>query len=598
MFRFAPIVFAMGLLAGCAGSPPDEHDFELTLLHINDHHSHLDPQGATLKLRTGDAPQRSEVAVSLGGFARVTTAIEELSRGQAHVLKLHAGDAITGTPYFTLERGRADADLMNLVCFDAFAVGNHEFDGGDEGLARFIDFLRGHPDCHTPVLSANVVPRADSPLGERIAPSVVVERGGRRIGIVGLTVSGKTMRASRPDPGTLIGDETAAAQAAIDALTAQGVDIVVVLSHVGYRAERALATRLSGVDVIVGGDSHSLLGHPALAEYGLPVAGAYPTVERNRDGDRVCVVQAWQYSAVVGELRVRFDRLGRVRDCAGQPHVLIGDPTAGLSEAEAVAIRADLAARPELRITAEADEALVMLEPYRERQREFGRSVVAEVAHDLCLRRVPGPGGRSRSALAGCNDDPHVAKHGGDVQQIVASALLAHARRFGGGDLALINAGGVRTDLPAGPLTMGGAYTLLPFPNQLVRLHLNGAEVRAILEDAVATVADGNTGAWPYGADVRWRVDMRRPRGERVRDIEVRRDGQWQALDEEREYAVVSHDYLADGRDGWDTFATITGERREDIGLSYTEGFIEEARAAGTLKRPPTEDFSTQHFQP
>lgn len=588
MFRIAVITLAAGLLAtppAQAGDP----GFELTVLHVNDHHSHLDPQGATLRLAGADVP------VSLGGFARVVAAFEALSAGRPNVLRLHAGDATTGTPYYTLEQGRADAAMMNLVCFDAFVAGNHEFDHGDAGLARLIDFLHEAPGCRTPVLSANLVPHAGSPLAGRVAPHAVVERGGRRIGLVGVTGADKTLRASRPDPGTALGDEAAAAQAAIDALRADGIDIIVVLAHIGHAAERALARSLSGVDVVVGGDSHSLLGDPALAALGLPVAGPYPAVERNRDGDPVCVVQAWQYAAVVGELRVRLDAKGRVLDCAGQPHVLIGDPGAGRSDAGS--IRAALAARPELRVTDESPAALARLEPFRERQREFGLSAIAEVAHDLCLRRVPGPS-RARSTLAGCNDDPHVAAHGGDVQQIVAVALLAHARRYGGGDLVLINAGGVRIDLPAGPLTVGTAYTLLPFPNRLVRLRLRGDEVRSVLEDAVATVADGNTGAWPYGADVRWDVDMARPRGERVRQVEVLEDGTWRPLEAARDYVVVTHDYLADGRDGWHTFGSVPAARREDTGLSYTEGFIMEARAAGVLRRPPTEAFSTRRFAP
>ena len=78
-----------------------------------------------------------------------------------NVLKLHAGDAITGDLYYTQSEGQADAELMNTACFDAFAIGNHEFDGGDAGLVKFIDYLHAGA-CKTPVLSANIGPAAGS----------------------------------------------------------------------------------------------------------------------------------------------------------------------------------------------------------------------------------------------------------------------------------------------------------------------------------------------------------------------------------------------------------------------------------------------------
>lgn len=85
-----------------------------------------------------------------------------------NVLKLHAGDAITGTLYFTSFGGKADAELMNLACFDAFALGNHEFDRGDSGLKLFLDDL-SNDSCNTPVLAANVKPAVGTPL----APTAV-----------------------------------------------------------------------------------------------------------------------------------------------------------------------------------------------------------------------------------------------------------------------------------------------------------------------------------------------------------------------------------------------------------------------------------------
>lgn len=128
---------AASALAACGGSDGGDQakPLELTILHINDHHSTLESRSKTLKLSAGGA-SAVDVAVDAGGFPRVTAAISELAAQSPHVLKLHAGDALTGTLYFNRAGadGEADAALMNTVCFDAFTLGNHEFDKGDTGL--------------------------------------------------------------------------------------------------------------------------------------------------------------------------------------------------------------------------------------------------------------------------------------------------------------------------------------------------------------------------------------------------------------------------------------------------------------------------------
>ena len=267
ILRGASAVAAAALLAACQTQevrpvPAAPETFSLRILHINDHHSRVAPDSGQVLLLDGEPTQ-----VSFGGFPQLVTAFDELARGADHVLRLHAGDAMTGDLYYTLFAGEADADLMNQVCFDAFTVGNHEFDAGDAGLKRFLDCLSKRTwDCRTPSLGANVRPTVGgSPLAkfsahDYLVPRIVLERGGRRIGIVGIDVAGKTRASSSPDPGTEFLDEATTAQAEVDALRAEGVDIVVLMTHIGYQADVELARSLRGVDVIVGSDSHSLLG--------------------------------------------------------------------------------------------------------------------------------------------------------------------------------------------------------------------------------------------------------------------------------------------------------------------------------------------------
>ncbi|MEC9254698.1 MAG: metallophosphoesterase, partial [Pseudomonadota bacterium] len=119
----------------------EDNSMSISILHMNDHHSHLEAESfgfdvSELGLETGaEGGAIAEVDVTYGGFPMMVSLFNSLEMQSDNVLKLHSGDAITGTLYYSLFKGRADADMMNQICFDAFALGNHEFDDGDTGLA-------------------------------------------------------------------------------------------------------------------------------------------------------------------------------------------------------------------------------------------------------------------------------------------------------------------------------------------------------------------------------------------------------------------------------------------------------------------------------
>ncbi len=297
-------------------------DFALNIAHINDSHSHLEPGGATLTLAGADTD------VVLGGFPRVITKMKEIEASVPEdegFAKVHAGDAISGTLFFSLFKGEADAALMNVACFDIFALGNHEFDEGDAGLVKFLDFLNSDAACETDTLAANVVPAAGTPLNDGvdyIKPFVVKTYGENEVGFIGIDIASKTKNSSSPLPSTDFLDEVATTQRYVDELTAEGIDKIVLVSHYQYDNDLALAAQVKGLDVIVGGDSHTLVG--PFDKYGLTSGGEYPTTTSDGLGLPVCLVQAWEYTALVGELRVGFDELGQVTSCAGTPHLLLG----------------------------------------------------------------------------------------------------------------------------------------------------------------------------------------------------------------------------------------------------------------------------------
>ena len=613
-------------LAACGGgdddtTPPPAKAFQLTILHINDHHSTLAAQTKALKFDLGGGTPDS-VNVSVGGFARVTQAMQELAAASKDpVLKLHAGDALTGTLFFNRAgaEGEADAALMNTVCFDAFTLGNHEFDKGDSALATFLKRL-GTGGCRTQPLSANVHFGAHSALHasrakDLVKPSMVITQGGQKIGVVGLTIAGKTKASSSPDADTTFEDEAVAAQREIDALTAQGVNKIVLLSHIGYGYDKQVIAKLRGVDVVVGGDSHTLLGPSFLSNLGVgSPAGDYPTQLKDASGNPVCLVQAWEYAQVVGELKVTFDAQGKVTACAGTPHVLIGDdfklPKGDLSAAQRQAIDKQVRDSGVLRVTTANAKAAAVLKPYADALEAFNLKQVAVVEEEICSRRVPGGAGTvdfSRSS-ASCNELGHVNQHGGDVQQLAAQAYLEVTRQsYGGADISLQSGGGARVPLTVGPLTAAQAIAVLPFGNKLFKLTLTADEVKAMLEDGLEAVygAGGTTGPYPYTGGLRFAVNAKATKGQRVSAIEWHNPSSnaWEPLTAARQYQLAVLSFNADGGDGYTTLKAVPAARRLDVGVLDSDVFFEyiaaqtkDANGMPLLRRLPTALYSTQSY--
>lgn len=572
-------------------APPAAAPLTLHIAHINDHHSQLEPIPAAELLLDGVPTQ-----VELGGFARLTTLFRQAEAAQPNLLKLHAGDAVTGSLYYTFFKGEADARMMNTVCFDAFALGNHEFDDGDGVLRGFLDHLHAG-DCatKTPVLAANVVAAPGTPLSPKGTPIhqpyTVKTIDGVQVGIIGIDIAGKTVNSSRPLATTQFLDETRTAQQAIDTLKARGVRHIVLLTHQGYEADRAMAAALTDVDVVIGGDSHTLLGD--FRAQGLPSSGPYPTVAKNRDGDPVCIGHAWEYSKAFGRMAVAFDARGAVAQCSGQASLVIGDQFrrknaagafAPVDEATAAALRARLADVPQVRVTAPDAAAAQVLSGYASQVTAQKQRLIGTATEPLCLVRVPGETTNRSGALAGC-DAANTLARGSDAAQVVAEAFLAASPRA---EMALQNAGGVRTGIAAGPLSMNTAFTVLPFTNVLVELSLTGAQVVAALEDAVANHLDQrqSDGSHPYAAGLRWALDLRQPKGRRFSQVEVkdRTTGRWAAIDPVRTYVLVTNDFIAAGKDGYATLGAVTaaGQAVNTYRL-YTQTFVDHLQRLGAV---------------
>ena len=235
------LTFALLVLCLGACTAPGSR---LVILHTNDTHSHLDP----LRDGTGGVIERAAFLDSV-----------RAKRGEENVLLLHAGDFSQGTSYFTTLNGDLEIEIINAMGYDCVTLGNHEFDNGLEELARRLTSI------HCPVVCANY-DFTPFEAGKYNTPYTILRKAGLSIGIIGLLcdVSSVVDRATADRMPSLGTNEEIANKWAKYLKEEALCDKVILLTHIGYEEDCALAPELHNVDLIVGGHSHTFLEEPAI----------------------------------------------------------------------------------------------------------------------------------------------------------------------------------------------------------------------------------------------------------------------------------------------------------------------------------------------
>lgn len=580
--------------------------FTLTVAHMNDHHSHVAeesfdivaadlPDSITLPLPPKGEDSYDEVSVTYGGFPRLVTlykSVTEAAGPDANMLTLHAGNAMVGTLYHKVSDGKADSEMMNFICFDAMTLGNHEFDFGDTFLANFIKGLQAGP-CEVPtaVLSANFISEV-SPVKDLIES---VRRftfaNGEEVAVIGLT-TGEAAN-TYADEGTSFADIIETAQAQITALTADGVNKIVLLTHIGINHDNILAS-LEGVDILVGGHTHSLLGDPKLL-IGKEAIGNYPTVEmKETPAGMVCIVQAWEYGHAWGLLSVDFDVNGIVTSCTGGPKF----PINGISYSPELDVNSTKALTAHLEATgsyvavAPDAETTAALAIWTVEMDKFGTQILVSVPEPgICFDRIPGEG---RGQI--CSPE-QTAAQGGGACNIVAQAFMTQVPN---GEIGIQNGGGCRTDIFAGNFTTGDAFSMLPFANTLITLVMTGAQIVQVLNEAlgVSAASGTSTGSYPYASGLRFDVDVMQEFGSYVSNVEVnpRLKGDWVLIDLMANYTVVTNSFISTGRDGYTEFSKVPTQLVTDTYFEYALTFVEWLDGKETLVNLPSELYSTQNY--
>ncbi|QIZ11210.1 bifunctional metallophosphatase/5'-nucleotidase [Priestia megaterium] len=473
-----------------------EPKFTLNLMHTNDTHANLD------------------------NVAKKMTAIKSVRATKPAALLLDAGDVFSGTLYFNEYKGLADLEFMELAGYDAMTFGNHEFDMGTKVLSNFVK------EADFPFVSSNVNFTNDanlqsrfhndvttaSPLGGEIYNGIIKVVNGEKIGIFGLTTA-ETPTISSPGAGVTFEDYIQEAQKSVYALKAQGVNKIIALTHIGFDDspvwdnDKVLAGAVEGIDVIVGGHSHTKLDAPFF-----DTSGVEPTA----------IVSANEYNKYLGTLDVTFDAAGKV---------IVPETTGKLLD---IATFAEDAAIANILNT------------------KYKPAIDAKKATIVGTAAVTLEGGNPLARTIETN-----------LGNFVADGMLAKAKTINPNTLiALQNGGGVRTTLPAGNITLADVFKVLPFGNALGIMDLKGDEIKAALEYSVkdAPVAFGG---FLQVSGLKFTYDSMEPVGQKVQTIEVKsQDGSYTALDLTKNYFVATNIFTAKGGDGFSMFAKAYGEGR------------------------------------
>ncbi|MCE0495873.1 bifunctional metallophosphatase/5'-nucleotidase [Vibrio salinus] len=552
---------------------------QLSIAHLNDTHSYLEPLSLPLSMAIGG--KTVTPYVSAGGVARIKTKADEYREIAKHkkrdFLFLHAGDCFQGTLFFSLFKGRANAHFLNELGIDAMTVGNHELDIGNEIFAQFskqVNFpilagnwdLSSESQSKSPRLSDNEkVFSYDA--DKQIANCLIKEFQSEKLAIMGLSIDRMADIAS-PDADTPFVSAVETAQRTVSHLHGMGINKIILLSHLGYEADKELAAEVDGISLIVGGHSHvlqgdySLLGLKKEDDYGIKVNDTF-------------IVQSGFYGQAIGHCEIDFAADGTVTSFEGSNQLLLGRrlfidaDREEESQSELYNTICDVIDNHPLISVCRKDARMqeILTENYQSKVNNLKKEKVASLSQKLRHVRIPDEYGASEVA-------PLVAK----------SFYMSMRKRGFPVQFSIHNAGGVRCSLQPGGITAADiAGKLLPFAIPIGVYFLSGRSLYQTIEGAINNAlsngVDGTgSGSYPYTYGLRYEYNSELPAGKRVVLLQLNVDNDWISIDKTKVYCGTSSSYTMKGKEGYDAIiSTVAPSYLSDVTMA--DAFIESLRS-------------------
>ncbi len=402
MKTFLSRLFATGCLLTILSVTelPAEH---LVILHTNDTHSQLDPQ-----------PDGK------GGILRRKVLIDSIRSAEQNVILVDAGDVVQGSLYFSIYKGCVEREMMNALGYELAILGNHEFDNGMDTLAKEWKMLNAK------LISTNYDLKS-TPLAEIFQPYIVKKYGDKKIGFIGINLNPEGMISPATCKGVIYHDAvTMANETAAMLRDSLETDYIIALTHIGYNSkspgnpsDSILALNSRGIDIIIGGHSHTELTEDSTAT---------PVRFINADGKEILVAQTGALGINIGKIDL------------------------DLNTGNTTSVLLPIDSRYDTRIDSTLNSRLSM---YRD-------GIISQVNEILATT----PCDIEKKSPLHCNLI-------GDIVKEIGEELNDNSPL----DLAIVNSGGLRNGLLKGPITVGMIMTMLPFDNRLVVLDISGKDL-------------------------------------------------------------------------------------------------------------------------
>lgn len=448
---------------------------DLVILHTNDTHSLIEP-GTDGK----------------GGVLQRKAIIDSVRKAEKNVILVDAGDIVQGSLYFKYFKGDVEYPLMNMMGYDIQILGNHEFDNGLEDLAKYYKTQKASR------LSANY-DFTGTPLKGVFDPYVIKKVDGKKIGFFGININPESLIAKDNYSGLVYHDAIEEANKTAALLKKKGCDLVVAVTHIGYKMEPdkasdiKLAESSKDIDIIIGGHSHTRVDPADESNY----------LVRNTEGRPVMVVQTGKSGRELGYIKIDLDDL--VKD------------TPEDFEYKLIPVTDRFAAdKLDSRMKA-------FLEPYKVKVDSVNARVIARSIR-----------GMSNSDRVGGYPN-WVADFADWYGELVSDSLRSAGVNIEPVDFAIMNVGGIRSAMPEGEVTEGQLLSTFPFANRMVITRIKGSDIM----DALGTAA--RKGGEAVSKEIR--VTMT-PEGD-MENVYLNLE----PLNPERYYNIMTIDYLSQGND-------------------------------------------------
>lgn len=378
---------------------------EFVMLFTNDFHSQIEPMDG-----------------GGGGVLRLQALVDSVRTAEPHVLLADAGDLVQGTYYFSLLNGVVEMKMLDMLKYDIRTIGNHEFDKKMSGLGEMLAMSK------VPVVASNY-DFSKTALAQYVVPSKILTAGKIKVGFIGLNVRLLNLVNKTACEGVEWQDAVNVADKYAEELRAQGADIVIALSHLGYEADsdayyydKGLAKKTKHIDMIIGGHSHTTLRN-----------AVYVT---DTDGDQVPIVQTGSKGLNLGYAKIKLDDKGK-------PSFTY----------KLIPVNSRLDNRVDPTFSS-------IIEDY-----------AAEVKEKMDVKLGYAPYNINRGT-------PESA-----LGNLTADGLIWMAKQFHNvdADVAVYNTGGVRANISRGNVTLGDVYAVYPFDNVLSIVTITGSKLKKLM---------------------------------------------------------------------------------------------------------------------